>query len=52
MAPVCVTCLCDLLCELPEPHGAKGVIVCGKPQHCKWGHCVQETVAKYDILLL
>jgi hypothetical protein len=24
MAPVCETCLCDLLCELPEPHGAKG----------------------------
>jgi hypothetical protein len=33
MAPVCVTCLCDILCELPEPHGAKG------------GHCVWETSA-------
>jgi hypothetical protein len=43
MAPVCVTRLCDILCELPEPHGAKGplcaenlniasgAIVCGKP---------------------
>jgi hypothetical protein len=22
-------------CELPEPHGAKGTALCGKPQHCK-----------------
>jgi hypothetical protein len=33
-----VTRLRDILCELPEPYGAKGAIVCGKPQHCKWGH--------------
>jgi hypothetical protein len=51
MAHVCVTHLCDILCELPEPHGAKGATVCGKPQHCKQGHCVWETVAKHDILL-
>jgi hypothetical protein len=37
MAPVYVTSPCDILCELPEPHGAKGAIVCGRPQHCKRG---------------
>jgi hypothetical protein len=37
MAPVCVTSLCDILCELLEPHGAKGATLCGKPQHYKWG---------------
>jgi hypothetical protein len=51
MAPICVTRLCDILCELPKPHDAKGVTVCGKPQHCKRGHYVQETVEKHDILL-
>jgi hypothetical protein len=51
MAPICVTRLCDILCELPEPYGAKGATVCGKPQHYKRGHCVQETIAKPDILL-
>jgi hypothetical protein len=24
MALIFVICLCDILCELPEPHGAKG----------------------------
>jgi hypothetical protein len=24
MTPIFVTRLCDILCELPEPHGAKG----------------------------
>jgi hypothetical protein len=51
MAPVYVTHLYNILCELPEPHGAKGGTVCGKPQHCKRGHYVWETVAKHDILL-
>jgi hypothetical protein len=37
MAPIFVISLCDILCELPEPHGAKGATVCGKPQHCKRG---------------
>jgi hypothetical protein len=37
MAPVFVTSLCDILCELPEPHGEKGATLCGKPQHCKRG---------------
>jgi hypothetical protein len=23
--------LCDILCELAEPHGVKGAAVCGKP---------------------
>jgi hypothetical protein len=49
MAPVCVTHLCDILCELPEPRGAKGATVYGKPQHCKRGHFVWETVANHDI---
>jgi hypothetical protein len=35
MAPFFVISLCDILCELPEPHGAKGVALCGKPQHYK-----------------
>jgi hypothetical protein len=51
MSPIYVTRLCDILCELSEPHGAKGATLCGKPQHCKRGHCVWETVAKHDILL-
>jgi hypothetical protein len=51
MAPIYVTRLCDILCELSEPHGAKGATLCGKPQHCKRGHYVWETVAKHDILL-
>jgi hypothetical protein len=38
MAPICVTRLCDILCELPEPHGAKGATLCSKPQHYKRGH--------------
>jgi hypothetical protein len=29
MAPVCVTRLCDILCELPEPYGAKGSLCAG-----------------------
>jgi hypothetical protein len=28
MAPIFVISLCDILCELPEPHGAKGATVC------------------------
>jgi hypothetical protein len=51
MAPVYVTSLCDILCELTEPQGAKGANVCGKPQHYKRGHCVWETVAKHAILV-
>jgi hypothetical protein len=46
-----VTRLCDILCELPEPHDAKGATVCGKPRHGKRGHCVWKTVAKHYILL-
>jgi hypothetical protein len=38
MAPIFVISLCDILCELPEPRGAKGATLCGKPQHCKRGH--------------
>jgi hypothetical protein len=46
-----VTRLCDILCELAEPHGTKGVTLCGKRQHCKRGHFVWESLAKHDILL-
>jgi hypothetical protein len=45
------SCLCDILCELSEPYGANGATVCGKPQHCKRGHFVRESIAKHDILL-
>jgi hypothetical protein len=38
MVPIFVISLYDILCELSEPHGAKGATVCGKPQHCKRGH--------------
>jgi hypothetical protein len=31
MALYFVISLCDLLCELYEPHGARGVVLCGKP---------------------
>jgi hypothetical protein len=31
MAVYFVISLCDLLCELLEPHGARGAILCGKP---------------------
>jgi hypothetical protein len=51
MGPVCVTRLCYILCELPEPHGAEGATLYGKPQHCKRGHFVWESVAKHDTLL-
>jgi hypothetical protein len=37
MAHVFVTSLCDILCELPKPHGAEGATLCGKPQHYKRG---------------
>jgi hypothetical protein len=30
MAPIFVISLCDILCELPEPHGARGATLCGK----------------------
>jgi hypothetical protein len=31
MAPYSVISLCDILYELPEPHGARGDALCGKP---------------------
>jgi hypothetical protein len=42
-----VTRLCDILCELPEPHGSKGATLCGKPQHCNRGHIVWESIAMH-----
>jgi hypothetical protein len=29
MAPYFVICLCDILCELPEPNGARGDVCVG-----------------------
>jgi hypothetical protein len=29
MAPYFVISLCDILCELPEPHGARGDVCAG-----------------------
>jgi hypothetical protein len=31
MVPYFVISLCDILYELTEPHGARGVILCRKP---------------------
>jgi hypothetical protein len=31
MAPYFMFSPCDILCEVPEPHGARGVILCRKP---------------------
>jgi hypothetical protein len=50
MAPVFLTNLCDILCELPKPHGAKGAICAGKLSTASGAMC-RETVAKHDILL-
>jgi hypothetical protein len=50
MAPIFVISLCNILCELPEPHGAKGATMCWKPQHCRRRR-LSGTVAKHDILL-
>jgi hypothetical protein len=47
MAPIFVTSLCYILCELLEPHGARGVTLCG----LQAGTVCQGTVAKHDILL-
>jgi hypothetical protein len=30
MTPNFVISLCDILCELAEPHGARGAVLCGK----------------------
>jgi energy-converting hydrogenase Eha subunit B len=37
MAPFFVISLCDILYELPEPHGVRGAVLCGKSQHYKQG---------------
>jgi hypothetical protein len=50
MTPVCVTSLCDILCELTEPHGAKGSLCVGNLSTASGAVC-RETVAKNDIFL-
>jgi hypothetical protein len=50
MAPYFVINLCDILCELPEPHGVRGTFV-RETLALQAGTVCQETVAKYDILL-
>jgi hypothetical protein len=42
MIPFFVICLCDILCELLEPNGAEGVVLCEKPQHCTRGPFVEK----------
>jgi hypothetical protein len=49
MAPVLVTSPCDILCELPELHGAKGPLCVGNLSTASRAMCL-ETVAKHDIL--
>jgi hypothetical protein len=44
MTSVCVTSLCDILCELPEPHDERNLSTAS-------GAVCWETVAKHDILL-
>jgi hypothetical protein len=45
-----VIILCNILCDLAEPHGARGDVCAGNLSTAS-GTIVQETVAKYDILL-
>jgi hypothetical protein len=50
MATYFVIILCDILCELPEPHGARGDVWAGK-LGLQAGTVCQKTIAKHDILL-
>jgi hypothetical protein len=50
MAPYFVISLCDILCELPEPHGARGDVCAGNLSTAS-GDRLSGTVAKHDILL-
>jgi hypothetical protein len=50
MTPIFVISLCDILCELSEPHGAKGALCAGNLSTAS-GAVYQETVAKHNILL-
>jgi hypothetical protein len=51
MAPYFVISLCDILCELPEPHDARGDVYVGNHSTASGDYLFQETVAKHDILL-
>jgi hypothetical protein len=50
MSPYFMISLCDILCELPEPHGARGD-VCARNLSAASGDHLSETIAKHDILL-
>jgi hypothetical protein len=50
MAPCFEINLCDILCELPEPHGARGD-VCEGNLSTTSGDRSLGTVAKLDILV-
>jgi hypothetical protein len=50
MALYFVTSLCDILCELLEPHGARGDICEGNLSTASGAVCLG-TIAKQDILL-
>jgi hypothetical protein len=45
-----VIILCDILCDLPEPHGARGDICAGSLSTVS-GDRLFVTIAKHDILL-
>jgi hypothetical protein len=51
MAPYFVISLYDILCELPEPHGARGAVFLWKTLALHAGTIYRETVTKHDILL-
>jgi hypothetical protein len=50
MSTYFVISLCDILCDMPEPHGARGTFV-WETLALQAGTVCQETVAKHDILL-
>jgi hypothetical protein len=50
MTPYFVISLCDILCELPEPHGARGNICVGNLSPAG-GDRLSKTIAKHDIHL-
>jgi hypothetical protein len=51
MAPIFAISRCDILCELPEPHGTRGGHFVWETLALQAGNVCQETVAKHDILL-
>jgi hypothetical protein len=50
MAPYFVISLCDILCELSEPHGARGDVCAGNLSTAS-RTVYRETIAKHNILM-